>query len=766
MADKKWTWENGLKVFMDTTGALTTREAVAGGGSQDWSDFGTFRIEKNVPLSKNYDTIFDFYWDFTTTYGTSSSRFVVGFSANWKGYFDEPKSPYNLFLNEPYKGLGPLVRGNSTAKTDIVNYFTFENAKTQLDGVVKWLEEWIPLIKDWGDDLDSEGSEWRGSAAGSFKKFVDVIHMEMNKVRLDITTPNNIVTLLDTAKTTLDASSWGMYRGFEAWRQGKGGGPETTTTVNGVLLLREAFNALMRGSQLEVEWTSITASYANGYTTSYSAAFKHITDNTGKDVSPPEWVRAVERTAKDNWLKSLDSLDTVATTHLSALDNAYLPLASALEEGVYQPNFTLPTGAGGGPGGPGTGGPGGGGPGGGPGIDGPPDGIGGSGEGGPGGSAGGGPGGGIKVPDVTGGKEGGTGGKGPGGLPGGPNPPITFPGSSTGSEGKGPGTGTGGGNVPLLDKNGKPVIGADGRPVMVPPGSRIGKDGKVYDSKGNPVLGTGGKQIVAPPGGKVGTPQQPGRDDTQTGGTPGAGYDRIRLPEGAKILADGSIVDAKGKPLLDSNGNPYVLPKGAVLKDGVVVDASGNPISRSHQLLTNAEHALSTRPEQKNPTIGGGKGGDGLGAGSGGSGGGRKFDLNNLGSNGAGHGGGGGPKSVTSVVGGTGGIGERVARMLGGGDGPPATASVSSDGRQSGGGTGGGTGTGAGGGAGGGTGGGTGTGGGPGTSQPPMMPPMSPGAAGGGQPNQGQDRQRTTWLTEDEDTWGTDTGSVSGVIGR
>ncbi|UUU44123.1 hypothetical protein [Streptomyces sp. NBC_00162] len=51
--------------------------------------------------------------------------------------------------------------------------------------------------------------------------------------------------------------------------------------------------------------------------------------------------------------------------------------------------------------------------------------------------------------------------------------------------------------------------------------------------------------------------------------------------------------------------------------------------------------------------------------------------------------------------------------------------------------------------------------------QSPMMPPMSPGAGGaGGQPNQGKDRQRTTWLTEDEEVWGTDTGSVSGVIGR
>ncbi|MGC4747990.1 hypothetical protein ACLQ28_20385 [Micromonospora sp. DT201] len=48
---------------------------------------------------------------------------------------------------------------------------------------------------------------------------------------------------------------------------------------------------------------------------------------------------------------------------------------------------------------------------------------------------------------------------------------------------------------------------------------------------------------------------------------------------------------------------------------------------------------------------------------------------------------------------------------------------------------------------------------------PPMMPPMGGmGGAGGGQ--QEKERERTTWLAEEEEVWGTDPNVMPGVIGR
>ncbi|MEV7958201.1 hypothetical protein [Streptomyces sp. NPDC088141] len=48
----------------------------------------------------------------------------------------------------------------------------------------------------------------------------------------------------------------------------------------------------------------------------------------------------------------------------------------------------------------------------------------------------------------------------------------------------------------------------------------------------------------------------------------------------------------------------------------------------------------------------------------------------------------------------------------------------------------------------------------------PMVPPMSGGGMGGAQGGGGGDRQRQTWLDEDEGVWGTDEGTAPGVIGR
>ncbi|RGC65334.1 hypothetical protein C5N14_29255 [Micromonospora sp. MW-13] len=70
----------------------------------------------------------------------------------------------------------------------------------------------------------------------------------------------------------------------------------------------------------------------------------------------------------------------------------------------------------------------------------------------------------------------------------------------------------------------------------------------------------------------------------------------------------------------------------------------------------------------------------------------------------------------------------------------------------------------------------SGPGAGPGLPQPggggmpgggmPFMPPMMPGMGGAPQPGKDRDRQRSTWLKEDEKVWGTDPDCAPAVIGR
>jgi hypothetical protein len=53
------------------------------------------------------------------------------------------------------------------------------------------------------------------------------------------------------------------------------------------------------------------------------------------------------------------------------------------------------------------------------------------------------------------------------------------------------------------------------------------------------------------------------------------------------------------------------------------------------------------------------------------------------------------------------------------------------------------------------------------TSSSPFMPPMHPPGGGGQQQDtQSSDRERESWLTEDEDVWGADEGGAPASIGR
>jgi hypothetical protein len=48
----------------------------------------------------------------------------------------------------------------------------------------------------------------------------------------------------------------------------------------------------------------------------------------------------------------------------------------------------------------------------------------------------------------------------------------------------------------------------------------------------------------------------------------------------------------------------------------------------------------------------------------------------------------------------------------------------------------------------------------------PFFPPMMGGMGGGAGGEKPQERERQTWLAEDEEVWGTDVDAGSGVIGR
>ncbi|WP_431676437.1 hypothetical protein [Kitasatospora sp. KL5] len=312
----------------------------------------------------------------------------------------------------------------------------------------------------------------------------------------------------------------------------------------------------------------------------------------------------------------------------------------------------------------------------------------------------------------TGGGTGGPGGLGPGGLgPGG----VLGPGGINGPGGNGAGT-------PVLDKDGKPVLDAEGKPVLLPPGGYIGAGGRLYDGNGRPVL-KNGKPVVVPEGSKA---------------APGAGGPlggNAKVPAGSTVRPDGTVVDPNGRTVLDSYGNPVVLGKGdTVAKDGTLLDSNGKPISEQTQRLANQRHVLDSLSTVVRPPTGSSAANGVLGVSAG------SLPLPGLPGGrltGTGTALGGRPLEIPgSSVNGRPTVDLAAERGLSAQKASAAEEAVLRGRSVA-------------------TTGGTGA---------PMVPPMG-GAGMGAGPGE-KERRRTTWLAEDEEVWGTDTGAVSGVIGR
>ncbi|MEV4560474.1 hypothetical protein AB0K51_26245 [Kitasatospora sp. NPDC049285] len=742
-------WEDALKILEEKqTQGPTNRLTVAGDGSARWigGNGKSWAVKQYNSFVPEQDHSFDIWWSTqlvdpfaatgTAGYG-SGYAFVVGFNADWS-MFDSTSSAYNTFHNDPEKNLAPLI--SMPYKNRVTDLWTFDNAGEMLTGVGGFLDTWIPTFKTWAESLDQgKASDWSGNAAGTFRKFLSTLTLAMVNVKTDLTEPTNYVQELHSAREELGSAQLAMYNAYHAWMSERWAG-----ALNA---LHDSFLEAMAGASVKWEFTYDSNSGVSKLTSA------KVLSASGEDVNSQAFFDKIEKAAKTKWMSTLVTLDTASKDAFSKLDDKYTSVAGALRRGIIPPNLEMPK--------PSTSGTGTGG------LteqelqdkyqkqaddqqkkyqdeldklkqsgsaDGKTD---------PNGKTG--PDGAIPGLDSTGTGTG-TGGKKTvsgttPGLPGG-DPNIKLPGTSTSTTT----TGTDG-RSSLVDSNGNPVLDKNKQPIMVPAGSRIDKNGLVFDSSGKPVLGPDGKQLVAPKGSSV------KQSDPQSGYTPDQRFNQITVPDGAKI-SNGQLLDANNKPLVDSNGNPYVLPKDAQIKDGVLLDGNGKPIDRTSQLVTNQEQALLDARNQYRSTTSSGysTGTSGVSTGSGfGSG-------VTTGTGSGGYGGTG--KNSTTTVGGSSPLlnpetGMSQKAVAGGGDPTGGDAllretqaeaekrAAAAAEQQA-----------------------TAQGSGPG-QQPPMMPPM--GGMGGMSPQGGpggQARQRTTWLAEDEEAWGTENKSVSGVIGR
>ncbi|WP_406207953.1 hypothetical protein OH807_35830 [Kitasatospora sp. NBC_01560] len=771
-APQSYPWENMLRAFAGTDhSTITDRDAVV---SQKWitghmltTTLKSINDKRKVKGKVNGDAVagYDMWAEWVYPAGSGQAQYstLLGVTCNWP-FWDDPgtgekDSPLGSFGHAADEVLGKLLWGSALAN-DKTSEASFTAAVASIRQLEKWITDQQVKLRDWADGVDGAGSDFQGSAAGRLKEVLVGLRGEFDEVQIRLGgTGDLIAKQLETARDALHTAVLSLYdKGYNAW-----GGKPTYAGTGQWILQPES----QKDNPESWRWPHACVRYAfaigvaqltptlNANKSSATFAVATATDGTPfqtgilvppTDMAGDGFIDWLETTAVNRW-KSwvVEKLDKAATDANAVLTPIYNTTSGYL--GTFAPpTITLQIEP----------------PKPGPEAPPPPGGAGGTGD---------------KGPDL------GTGDKGGGPPPPktdiGPPPPVKGDlggiggnkGNTGGIGGIGGIGGGGGGQAPLLDKNGKPLLDKNGQPLMVPPGTRVNAKGELIGPDGKPLLGTDGKPRHVPAGTTVGQPAATGNGNV------------FKVPVGSKVNDDGTVTGPDGAKLIDANGNPVVLGKGSTIdKDGVVRDQAGRPVSPLEQLLSDEEQALAARRGSTGGVFTGGGGTGGVYTGGGGTGGVYTGLPSSLGGLGDGFGtgrtsgvrgtgtdlfgesfGGGSGVRTTGGIAASGpaslGVGEKMASTLGL---PKSTAAMAEEaaatrgaaqraaaataaeeaelmGRQ------------------------VSTTGGAGS---PMMPPMG-GAGAGAAGGQGEkDRQRTTWLAEDEEVWGTDTGGVTGVIGR
>ncbi|MFI6785122.1 WXG100 family type VII secretion target [Micromonospora sp. NPDC050276] len=617
------------------------------------------------------------------------------------------ESPHERFWNEFHNHSRDTL--NNPPSPLPLDPQSFHTVAESMYNLAIWLEDAAAQVQKEINSLD-DGGGFSGEAAKAYRESLEASRKDMLALRDDLESSKNWPQMLHNNGDAADKFWRNVRASWSAWW--------STTTNQPNEMIRRVLDQMSAHVNGDVVGETVSLDFGNG-TKSYNL------------LSPGTLFSDLNSDMHNYFLTRVNLLDQEMRTHYGELRNSFDDTATNLLDPRPAPPPT-PGGVGGGGGGGGGGNidlddlPGGGGGGGGTGDLG----AGGGGDGGIG-DLGGGGGGDGGIGDLGGG-GGGTGGLGAGGGGGGGIGDLGGGGGGTGGLGGGPpggfdlgNIGAGGGGPGGDFESGSPGTGGNGLGGL---GGSSGGSGAIPG--GGFVGGPGLGGLPSLGGGRP-----PGRDEPGPG-SGGIGSGTGDFEEGP------STIDPDDLP--GGGGSFPNLPGGSGAGSGGFLPGLGGPSgSNSGGSLPGLGGGSSNIGDL--PGIpGGGSGGDYFGGASG--------------SDGIGHGWSGvdwQSGSNSGMPAGSMQIGplgpaplatDGFAAAASGGSGLAGLGSTAAAGAAGGGLAGGAAGSAAMGGMG------------------PMMPPM--GGAGAGGQQQEKDRERKTWLAEEEEVWGTDPDVAPSVIGR
>ncbi|MFJ6135634.1 hypothetical protein [Kitasatospora sp. NPDC092286] len=695
-------WEDALTFLAASNDTAPTSRDTVHDDDKPWinkdntvaDDYSGWQGQETGGTGQNLDSWVAWFFKYTTPGGyTYNASYVVGAHILYPN-LDGPGAKLAGFTGS----VAPLKRMYNAVPrvTDSFNVLVFGDVANALTEVTHFLDGWVEEIGKWANTVASKDSDWQGSAAGAFRAVLLAFRNEIDADRRNMAR-TNVQSYLTAGPTSCDAvfrtAMETLMTGWNEWWASPNAWPTNAVT--------SALTEGLKDATLEVTQVAQNVSFGQKIpettgtlkdTTSGTLDLKFtLKGATFGDPKTTDFWTKVEARARAIWVENIVSiLDKAAETALGEIAKAYGTTSGAATPLKPFP-LIMPT---------------------------------------------------PKKDETDPTKDDKTDDIG--------NPKIDDPTLKTsGDGGGGPDLKNMGG--PDLKNMGGPDLKNPGGPDLKLEGNGTSGGGPSLTNLGLGSVGTGTGSGNGTGSGTgldlIGNPSPGGGllpDDLLLGG--GGSGRPVTVPPGSVITKDGRIVDENGNPVLDSSGNPMVAgPNYTIGPDGTLRDDKGNTVSQYRQLLADRYS-------------GGGGGGDDLLTPSNFGPGGFSYGTGGLGGlSGSGSGGlltpGGGPM----ITGMGGGLSSRA--LASGGD--PNAMKVAVDqanaermaaekaaraaaqeqalltGRQ--------TATSSGG-------------------MPPMMPPGG-GMGGQGGPND-KDRRRTTWLAEDEETWGTETGAVHGVIGR
>ncbi|HEX3783774.1 MAG TPA: hypothetical protein VHX38_29270, partial [Pseudonocardiaceae bacterium] len=412
-----------------------------------------------------------------------NSTMLTGPTSAWGQFSEDPDAVLNAGVNG--------FSGSPWGTDEFSPHSMWYGAETLKEAGAR-LDYWRQNFTQWANDVDSNDSDFQGSAAGVFRQTLMSFANMLQALSEQFAAPK-FVSQLASLENVMNSNVTTFRNKVDAWMSDSNNSPST--------ILQNVFENVMS-----------TANVEYGFSASQARVSPHINTSYGDPANDSFWTQ-VDSVAKQQWLATLGPLDDAAQEFLSALDYAYQQTDAMMPSAFMPPPALTP---------PGTG------------DDGTNGGNGGNGgpitlklsgnDGSTGGSNGNnGNGGNINLSGLNSGNSGGNGNNGgnldlgglnggglgggggnSGGL-GGPGNLGNFltTGGNSGSGGDSNGAnlpylsalnttgfsgpGNGGGQSQVLGPGGQPLTDGSGGPLTVPSGSSIGPNGSVIGPNGQPV---------------------------------------------------------------------------------------------------------------------------------------------------------------------------------------------------------------------------------------------------------------------------------------